>query len=245
MLLLGRERALRMRYLIKYTKEGYVKFVAHLDLMRTMQRIIRRSDISVEFSKGFNPHILLSIAQPLSVGMSSRGDYMDLVLAEEMPEKEILDRLNEVSCTGIKFLDACKVQESSKKKAPQSMALIDEAKYTIKIKCSDEKKAVEEIEQLDKSDNWEILKKTKKSEKMVNIKPAIKEFKYWSKDEHVVVNVICACGSRENLSSRLIAEYLVKNCDSLVEDAFIDITREEMYAYKNKKTVPLYNYYRK
>lgn len=244
MLLLGRERALRMRYLIKYTKEGYVKFVAHLDLMRTMQRIIRRSDIPVEFSKGFNPHILLSIAQPLSVGMSSRGDYMDLMLLEEMPEEEILDRLNEVACTGIEFLDACKIDESSKKKAPQAMALIDEAKYTIKIKCNNEKKAVEEIDQLVKSDNWEILKKTKKSEKIVNIKHSIKEFKYWSKDERIVVNIICSCGSRENLSSKLVAEYLVKNCESLIEDSFIDITREEMYAYVNDKTIPLCNYYR-
>ena len=60
-----------MRYLIKFTKEENIKFIAHLDLMRTIQRIIRRSGLPVEYSKGFNPHMALSIAQPLSVGVYS------------------------------------------------------------------------------------------------------------------------------------------------------------------------------
>ncbi|MGL5085822.1 MAG: TIGR03936 family radical SAM-associated protein, partial [Clostridium sp.] len=71
-----------MRYVIKYTKGAGIKFISHLDLMRTIQRIIRRTDIPMKYSKGFNPHMALSIAQPLSVGVYSDGEYMDIVLAE-------------------------------------------------------------------------------------------------------------------------------------------------------------------
>lgn len=73
---------MKVRYLIKFTKEADIKFVAHLDLMRTIQRIIRRSGLPIEYSKGFNPHMTLSIAQPLSVGVYSEGEYMDIVLSK-------------------------------------------------------------------------------------------------------------------------------------------------------------------
>ena len=58
-----------IRYLIKYTKESNIKFIAHLDLMRTAQKIVRRAKLPVKYSKGFNPHMAMSIAQPLAVGM--------------------------------------------------------------------------------------------------------------------------------------------------------------------------------
>ena len=70
---LKRGRVLKMRYLIKFTKEDSIKYVSHLELMRTIQRIIRRAELPVQYSQGFNPHIILSIAQPLSVGVYSKG----------------------------------------------------------------------------------------------------------------------------------------------------------------------------
>ena len=49
--------------------------------MRTLQKIIKRSELPIEYSKGFNPHMAVSIAQPLSVGVHSNGEYMDVVLS--------------------------------------------------------------------------------------------------------------------------------------------------------------------
>ena len=85
-----------MRYLIKFSKGEGIKFISHLDLMRTIQRIIRRSGVPIEYSKGFNPHMALSLAQPLSVGVYSDGEYMDIVLTEEMKVADLLARLNEL-----------------------------------------------------------------------------------------------------------------------------------------------------
>lgn len=84
-----------MRYLIKFTKGDDIKFISHLDLMRTIQRVIRRSRINIEYSKGFNPHMALGIAQPLSVGVSSEGDYLDINLEEDMKEIDVKNILNE------------------------------------------------------------------------------------------------------------------------------------------------------
>ena len=65
MLTLKKGSVFKVRYLIKYSKESEIKFIAHLDLMRTIQRIIKRSELPIEYSKGFNPHMAVSIAQPL------------------------------------------------------------------------------------------------------------------------------------------------------------------------------------
>ena len=86
-----------MRYLIKFTKEPNIKFISHLDVLRTIQRNIRRADLPIEYSQGFNPHMATSIAQPLSVGVYSSGEYMDMVLTREMNEEEIIKRLNETA----------------------------------------------------------------------------------------------------------------------------------------------------
>ena len=96
---------MKVRYVIKFTKESSVKFISHLDLMRTIQRVIRRADLPMEYSKGFNPHMALSIAQPLSVGVYSDAEYMDIVLVEELEEKEIIDRIQPAYLEVLKSLE--------------------------------------------------------------------------------------------------------------------------------------------
>ena len=234
---------MRVRYLIKFTKESNIKFIAHLDLMRTIQKVIKRAELPVEYSKGFNPHMSLSIAQPLSVGVYSDGDYLDLVLVEAMSNEEVIERLNAHSCSGIKFITASSVEIiENQKRLPQGMALIDAAKYIIKIRYNDTSKLKNEVEELLKKENWVTLKKTKKGEKEADIKPLVKEFKFWVKDEFLVINTLIACGSRENLSASLLGSYVKYNTTNFYEDAFIEIKREEMFAYKGEKMVPLYKY---
>ncbi len=231
-----------MRYLIKYTKEDKLKFLAHLDLMKTIHRVVRRSGINVSFSQGYNPHILLSIAQPLSVGMSSKGEYLDLVLEEDMNEKELVERLNEVTVGGIKFINASKIITVNK--APQAMALIDAARYAIKLKCNDPKKAEESLEELMKKETFITLKKSKRGQKEADIKPMIKELKFWAMDDALIMNALVSCGSRENLSANLLGEYVSNNIEGVDKDAFVYVERMEMYADRDGTLVELERYFR-
>lgn len=232
-----------MRYLIKFTKGANIKFISHLDLMRTIQKIIRRSEIPIEYSKGFNPHMSLSLAQPLSVGIYSDGEYMDVVLIEEVDIKEVLEKLNNSSSENIKFLEASTTEiVLNQKRVPQAMALLDAANYTIKIKYLDTSKVEEEVNKLMNVEEWTILKKSKKGEKMSDIKPLVKELKCWVKDEYLVINTTISCGSRETLSANLLATYIKENTTGVNEEAFVEIKREEMYALKDDKFVPLYKY---
>ena len=230
-----------MRYLIKYTKEANVKFISHLDLMRTIQKNIRRAGLPMEYSKGFNPHMTMSIAQPLAVGVYSDGEYMDLVFAEEMNEKEIIDRLNLVSSSGIKFKEATKIPYvEGEKKVPQGMALIDAARYTAKVPYENTENLENEVNELLNKNEWKTIKKSKKGEKEVDIKTMIREFKFWIKDDYLIINMVINSGSREHLAPELVVKYIQERTSNVKTESFVDIKREEMYFLKGERLLPLY-----
>lgn len=244
MLILKKGRVSIVRYLIKYSKDSEIKFIAHLDLMRTIQKVIKRSDLPIGYSKGFHPHMAVSIAQPLSVGVYSKGEYMDVVLNEELEEKFIMDKMNENTPRGIKILDVVKVIPIEGKKQSQAMAIIDGAKYTIKLKCTDEEEVKKILQGLCEGEEWSILKKTKSGEKMVNIKPLVYKFEYEVDESILLISALIACGSRDNLSARLLADYMKENIQSINKEAFVDIRREEMYATKDDKLVTLSEFFK-
>ena len=230
-----------MRYLIKFTKEQNIKFISHLDVLKTIQKNIRRAGLPMEYSQGFNPHMSTSIAQPLSVGVYSSGEYMDIVLTTEMDENEIISRLNEKAPAGIKYISALAIPYTpGEKKVPQAMALIDAARYTIKVRYSETAKLEEEMKELVDKAEWITIKKSKKGEREVDIKTLIKELSFWVKDEYLVLNALISTGSREHLSADLLVDYIRNHTSNAVLDSFVDIKREEMYFYKNNKLVPLY-----
>ena len=70
----------------------------------------------------------------------------------------------------------------------------------------------------------------------------IKDFKCWTKDNYLIVNTTISCGSRENLSANLLANVIKENTSNVNEEAFVEIKRVEMYAYKGDTLVPLYKY---
>ncbi|MGG7176776.1 TIGR03936 family radical SAM-associated protein [Clostridium paraputrificum] len=232
-----------MRYLIKYTKESNIKFISHLDLMRTIQKVIRRAELPIQYSRGFNPHMALSIAQPLSVGVYSVGEYMDIILVEEMDTQEIVDRLNEKTASGIRFLTATRVPDTlpNEKKMPQAMALIDACRYTVKVLYNSTEGLEDEVKNLLEEKEWNTIKKSKKGEKEVNLKDFIYEFKYWVKDNELILNILIKSGSREHLAADLLVDYIKERTSNANNDAFVDTKREEMYYMKDDKLVPLYN----
>lgn len=213
--------------------------------MRTLQRVIRRANLPAEYSKGFNPHMNLSLAQPLSVGIYSEGEYLDVVLTEEVDETRIKKDLTDNCPSGIQVFDVIKVDEKKhEKKIPQCMALVEAAEYDIKIWYNNISQLKEELESLEKELDWSILKKSKSGEKTVNIKPMIKQFNYCISEGVLSINTIVSCGSRENLSPELLSSLIKNNTTNVMNNAFIDIKRKEMYVYNKSKLFTISDYLR-
>ena len=81
-------------YRVKYTKGDSVKYISHLDFLRSVNRSFKRGKIPVKYSNGFNPHVLLNIALPCPVGVSSVCELLDIELYEKMECSEIKERLS-------------------------------------------------------------------------------------------------------------------------------------------------------
>lgn len=116
-----------MKMIVVFEKRERLKFIGHLDVMRAMQRALRRSGLPLRYSQGFNPHILLSFAAPLSVGVEGLREVMEVPLAEPVTEIDFLEALNAALPPLMRCLSARLVEDSQ----PAMMALCAAADYLI------------------------------------------------------------------------------------------------------------------
>jgi radical SAM-linked protein len=82
-------KAQRLR--LTFSRGEAVKYITHLDLMRTWERALRRAGVPVSYSEGFSPHAQIAIAAPLPVGTTSDAELMDVFLDERMTPRAFTD----------------------------------------------------------------------------------------------------------------------------------------------------------
>ena len=90
-----------------FEKKGRIKYISHLDIVRCISRAIKRSGLPVWYTLGFNPHIYLTFALPLSLGFESECESMDFRLTEHKDPQEIIESLNRVFPEGLRVYKAC------------------------------------------------------------------------------------------------------------------------------------------
>ena len=83
-----------MKMIVVFEKAPRLRHIGHLDLMRAMQRALRRSNLPLRYSQGFNPHILLNFAAPLSVGMPGEREVMEVPIEGEMDAALFKEKLS-------------------------------------------------------------------------------------------------------------------------------------------------------
>lgn len=166
---------------LKFSKRGPVRFIGHLDLMRYFQKVNRRAEIDVKYSEGFSPHQVMSFAEPLSVGATSDGEYLDLQMNTTPDIKNLCKKLNSVMNEGITILDACILDEHSEK----AMTLVDAAEWIMTFRKGKEpsKGWEDKFKIYLSSDELPALKKTKRGETTINMKPLIYRAQVVSKED--------------------------------------------------------------
>ena len=161
-----------MKVRIKFTKTGILKYIGHLDLMRYFQKALRRTDIEVMYSKGFSPHMIMSFAQPLGVGVESLGEYFDLEISDNEDVSLIKDKLNATMAEGITIESVCVLPEKSE----NAMASVKAADYYIDF--YDKKPDLSLLKKtFDDSSELFYEKETKSGKKEINVKEFTFEFR--------------------------------------------------------------------
>ena len=77
-----------------FSKTGTARYISHLDLNRCMSRAFHKAKLPLWYTEGFNPHVFLTFAAPLSLGFEGRRESMDIRLIEEIPYAELIEKLN-------------------------------------------------------------------------------------------------------------------------------------------------------
>ncbi len=120
-----------VRVRVKYSKLGRLAYISHLDLIRSIERTIRRSKIEAAMTEGFNPRIKLSFSPALGVGILSEAEYFDIYFHQMVETAQILSRLNENAPEGLKFLSATQLTGD----IPQIGKSVKAAEYEIEFEA--------------------------------------------------------------------------------------------------------------
>lgn len=118
-----------MRLVLQYTKLGAMGYVAHLDFQRLWQRLFRIAGIEVQMTQGYNPHPKIRFAAPLATGFQSTSELLEVHLATDMIEGEVIQALNCVSPQGLDVLAATRVPDQF----PKVTALVDALQYQVQL----------------------------------------------------------------------------------------------------------------
>ena len=217
-----------MKARIKFRKYGVMKFIGHLDVMRFFQKVMRRADIPIAFTGGFSPHMIMSFANPLGVGVTSDGEYFDIELTEAIDMQVAVARMSETVVEGIEIVNMVPISDDKKQ---TGMSIVAAADYLSSLKNGkfpeDWKKKAEGFMS---QPSISIIKKTKKSEKEVDIKPMI--YKFEVRDDSVYMLV--ATGSVENLKPELVMQAL---CNFLsVDTESVSFAHHRLDVYANVGT---------
>lgn len=189
-----------MKVRIKFRKYGAMKFIGHLDIMRYFQKAMRRAEIPIAFTGGYSPHMIMSFANPLGVGVTSDGEYFDIELTEPIASDQAVKQLNDAMVEGMEIVSFVEIPDNKKE---TGMSIVAAADYLSKVKSgsfpADWKERAQGFLSQEEIKVW---KATKKSEKEVDIKPMIYRFEV--RDDCIYMQV--ATGSVENLKPGLVME---------------------------------------
>ena len=201
-----------------------MKFIGHLDIMRYFQKAIRRAEIPIAFTSGYSPHMIMSFANPLGVGLTSDGEYFDIELTESIASKEAVRRLNEQMVDGMEIVSFVQIPDDKKSKGMTSVAGAD---YLSSVKNGSlPEDLAEKLEAFYAQNEICVVKKTKKSEKEVDIRPMI--YKLECRDGKIYMRV--AAGSVQNLKPELVTEAFVRYLGMDAEEVTFTHHRLETFA---------------
>ena len=210
-----------MKVRFKFSQHGVLKYIGHLDLMRYFQKAFRRTDIEVLYSKGFSPHMIMSFAQPLGVGVESDGEYFDVEVDDAEDISTMVSRLNEQMAEGIVILDVVKLPE----KFTNAMASVAAADYELNFyKVSP--LSSELIDKYNAAPAVTFIKTTKTGEHTINVKEFVFDIRL--KDPATLFVKVDA-SSAGNLKPLNLVQALLKLEDRTPEDYPFHILRKDTY----------------
>lgn len=191
---------------VRFRKVGALQYISHLDLMRTMTRVMARAHLPIRYTNGFNPKPHLVFSAPLPVGAQSPHEYVDVTVLKEVDLPAVVAALNEGLPPELAAEEAYY--------ATTPFSAITEAEYEIRIRTAGADAGMADACRAALTGGpVVVLKKTKSGEKDVDVSPAIKEVSAAFDDacEQIVLMVFLRADSGSFLNPDYLMEHLKKS----------------------------------
>ncbi len=245
-----------MRIRIKFRKNGVMRFIGHLDTMRYFQKAVRRAGLDVAYSEGFSPHQIMSFAAPIGVGVTSDGEYLDIEVNSTASSAESIAALNSAMVEGMEITSYVALRQNAKK----AMTAVAAADYIVYFK-KHEDFSHDEIRRMigeyyENRNSIEITKQSKKSERVIDVKPLIYQFEaYWDSadsltcSEHTTGNALKNPAAERKNNAMLSPDYILSElgtcrgfflrlCTGSTDNIKPELVLQDFYAYFEKEYDP-------
>ena len=194
--------------LVVFEKSAPLRHIGHLDLMRAMQRILRRTGLPVAYSQGFNPHMVVNFAAPLSVGATGLREIMDVALVSEVPEDIFLSKLNLALPPDLKAVMARAVADTY----PAPMSRLYAASYEMIVEDPLGEALAHAIPAFLKRNEIPAMRKTKSGEKPCDIRPMIHAFTAQKADDGYMLSATLALREEATCKPDMLLKALCASC---------------------------------
>lgn len=223
-----------MKIRIKFSKQGTMKFIGHLDVMRYFQKVMRKANVDIRYSEGFSPHQIMSFAAPLGVGLTSQGEYVDIEVLSTDSSRTMLRRINEAMVEGFAALSYKLLPET----AGNAMSIVAAADYVLTFRTgyepADWEAFTKGFTEFLQRDQIMVMKKTKKGEKEIDIRPMIYGMEI--KDTQIWLRV--ATGSTANLKPDMVIKAYLDAVGHPLQEFTLLTERLEVYADLGTESAP-------
>ena len=222
-----------MKAWITFEKKPRLRHIGHLDLMRAMQRALRRSGLPIAYSNGFNPHIVMSFASALSSGIPGDAELLDVSLKGESTAEKCMAAMNRVLPPALQVSRVRMVDD----RFPKVSAALRQAEYTITLRGGGACAIASALPAFLAQDEIVALRKTKRSETMVNIRPMIHALTARTDEEKNTAVLTARVSFVEAATPDLLVESLCTFAGAQPERC--EIRRTCLLGEKDGQSVPL------
>ncbi len=151
---------------LRFAKRGDVRLVSHHDLMRCLERMLRRAALPMAYSQGFNPRPKVVFPLALGLGIEGRREVVELELAEPMGPSDVLRRLAAVAPEGFDFMEA---EPAPERRASQVAA----ARYALEVPEADRAGTATALDRFLASTCWPYVRRRPQRTVEVDLRPFV------------------------------------------------------------------------
>lgn len=194
---------------LRFSKTGQAKYISHLDTNRVFSRAFARAKINLWYTQGFNPRPYMSFSLPLSLGVESYCENVDIRIIDDLTDEEIKVRVNDALPLGIRIVDVYDDFMDC-----HDIAYSD---YVYKFEFKDNELALEKIKAVLESDAIMAQKKAKQGKRRVlketDIKQFIVKYNISIRDDNIILNIRLLAGPDKNLNPTLLFDTIIRLID--------------------------------